>query len=182
VRFSAPSIAPGTPPAYSRSSGPENARESQSEEESAFGNIGVAYSGAFSNLIAMARDSQTSASDVIHLLQGLTVADLNQVIAEAERQREARLESGKKELVEEFRAKAEAMGLSLEELLRSSSQSGRPAAKARQPQKGAPAASPAVKYRNPETGETWSGRGRSPKWMALAEQSGRSREEFLAKG
>ncbi len=130
----------------------------------------------------MARDSQTSASDVIQLLQGLTVADLGEVIAEAERQRKTRRESCKKELVEEFRAKAEAMGLSLEELLRSPASAGRPAAKARSPRKGAPAASPAVKYRNPETGETWSGRGRSPKWMALAEQSGRSREEFLAKG
>ncbi len=130
----------------------------------------------------MARDSQRSASDVIALLEGLTVADLGKVAAAAERQREAKRESGKKELMEEFRAKAEAMGLSLEELLRSPASTGRPAAKARQPRKGAPAASPAVKYRNPESGETWSGRGRMPKWMALAEQSGRSREEFLAKG
>ncbi|MBI0358363.1 H-NS family nucleoid-associated regulatory protein [Burkholderia oklahomensis] len=30
------------------------------------------------------------------------------------------------------------------------------------------------KYRNPVTGETWSGRGRSPKWMA-----GLPRDEFL---
>jgi DNA-binding protein H-NS len=129
----------------------------------------------------MARDSQTSASDVIHLLEGLTVADLNKVIAEAERQREVRRESGKKELVEEFRAKAAEMGLLLDELLRSPSSAGRPAAKARQAKKSAPAASPAVKYRNPDTGETWSGRGRMPKWLALAEQGGRSREEFSAK-
>ena len=107
---------------------------------------------------------------------------LDKVIAEAQRQREARRESGKKELVEEFRAKAEAMGLSLDELLRSPASAGRPAGKARSPRKGAPAASPAVKYRNPDTGDTWSGRGRMPKWLALAEQSGRSREEFLAKG
>ncbi|WP_431825517.1 H-NS family nucleoid-associated regulatory protein [Burkholderia sp. F1] len=30
------------------------------------------------------------------------------------------------------------------------------------------------KYRNPATGETWSGRGRTPKWM-----TGQSRAEFL---
>ena len=30
------------------------------------------------------------------------------------------------------------------------------------------------KYRNPSTGETWSGRGRAPKWMV-----GRERDEFL---
>jgi DNA-binding protein H-NS len=143
---------------------------------------GVAYPGAFPNLIAMARDSRMSASDVIALLQGLTVADLDEVIAAAERQREARRESGKRELVEEFRAKAEAMGLSLAELVGGSAQASRTAAKARKPQKGAPAAPPAVKYRNPETGATWSGRGRMPKWLAFAEERGRSREDFTAKG
>ncbi len=129
----------------------------------------------------MARDSQASASDVIQLLEGLTVADLDKVIAAAERQREAKRESGKKELVEEFRAKAEAMGLSLAELVGGSAQASRTAAKTRKPQKGA-AASPAVKYRNADTGETWSGRGRMPKWMALAVEHGRSREDLLAGG
>jgi DNA-binding protein H-NS len=148
--------------------------------ENAYRNSGVAYAGALPNLIAMARDSQTSASDVIALLEGLTVADLDKVIAEAGRRREARRESGKRDLVEEFRAKAEAMGLSLEELLGSLSPSSRPASKAPQAKKGSPAASPAAKYRNPETGETWSGRGRMPKWLALAEGQGRHREEFAA--
>src|SRR5918997_2146196 len=101
----------------------------------------------------MARDSQTSASDVIQQLEGFTVADLDKVIAEAERQRETRRESGKKELVEEFRAKAQAMGLSLEELVGGSAQTGRPAPKTRKPQKDA-AAAPTVKYRDPETGGT----------------------------
>lgn len=133
----------------------------------------------------MARDSQSSASDVIPLLDGLTVADLDKVIAEAERQREAKRESGRKELVEEFRARAEAMGLSLEELLGSPAQTGRPASETRQSRKGAtgaPSAPPLVKYRNPDTDETWSGRGRMPRWLALAVERGRSREEFLAKG
>ncbi len=132
--------------------------------------------------ISLPRKPKTSASDVIPALEGLTVADLDKVIAEAERQRETTRESGKKELVEEFRARAEALGLSLTELVGGSAQTERPAPKARKPQKGAPSASPAVKYRNSDTGETWSGRGRMPKWMALAVEHGRSREDFLAKG
>jgi DNA-binding protein H-NS len=36
----------------------------------------------------------------------------------------------------------------------------------------------AVKYRNPETGETWTGRGKAPKWLAAMEAAGRKREEF----
>jgi DNA-binding protein H-NS len=37
----------------------------------------------------------------------------------------------------------------------------------------------AAKYRNAETGETWSGRGKPPKWLAAEIAKGRKREEFL---
>jgi DNA-binding protein H-NS len=36
----------------------------------------------------------------------------------------------------------------------------------------------AAKYRNTATGETWSGRGRTPKWLADAEAGGAKRESF----
>jgi DNA-binding protein H-NS len=85
--------------------------------------------------------------------------------AAAGQQRDARRESGTRELIEEFRARA-----------------GRPPGRARAARKGAPAASPAAKYRNPETGETWSGRGRVPRWLRRAEERGRGREEFTIKG
>lgn len=35
------------------------------------------------------------------------------------------------------------------------------------------------KYRNPETGDTWTGRGKAPRWVTAAESGGKSREEFL---
>jgi DNA-binding protein H-NS len=34
------------------------------------------------------------------------------------------------------------------------------------------------KYRNPQTSETWSGRGKRPKWLVAAVKSGRKVEEF----
>jgi DNA-binding protein H-NS len=34
-------------------------------------------------------------------------------------------------------------------------------------------------YRNPNTGETWSGRGRTALWLAALEKAGRKREAFL---
>lgn len=37
----------------------------------------------------------------------------------------------------------------------------------------------AAKYRNPANGDTWSGRGRSPHWLADELAKGRKREEFL---
>lgn len=39
----------------------------------------------------------------------------------------------------------------------------------------------AAKYRNPATGETWSGRGRAPKWLADALAKGKKKESFLLK-
>jgi DNA-binding protein H-NS len=36
----------------------------------------------------------------------------------------------------------------------------------------------AAKYRNSATGETWSGRGKAPKWLVAMEVAGRKREEF----
>lgn len=37
------------------------------------------------------------------------------------------------------------------------------------------------KYRDPATGQTWSGRGRTPRWLTSAEGQGRHRDEFLIK-
>ena len=34
------------------------------------------------------------------------------------------------------------------------------------------------KYRNVNTGESWSGRGKAPRWLTAAEASGQSRESF----
>ena len=37
----------------------------------------------------------------------------------------------------------------------------------------------AAKYRNPATGESWSGRGRAPRWLADELAKGRAKEDFL---
>ena len=37
----------------------------------------------------------------------------------------------------------------------------------------------AIKYRDPETGSTWTGRGLKPRWLVAAIESGRALEEFL---
>jgi DNA-binding protein H-NS len=40
----------------------------------------------------------------------------------------------------------------------------------------------AAKFRNGATGETWSGRGKAPKWLVAMESAGRKREEFAIAG
>jgi DNA-binding protein H-NS len=48
---------------------------------------------------------------------------------------------------------------------------GRPAATVKRPV--------APKYRHPKTGDTWSGRGKPPRWLAAEEAAGKKRESFL---
>ena len=43
---------------------------------------------------------------------------------------------------------------------------------------GGPRGSIAPKYRHPETGETWAGRGLKPRWLTAAMKSGKSLESF----
>ena len=45
-------------------------------------------------------------------------------------------------------------------------------------QRKAPARKVAAKYRNPDTGETWSGRGLQPKWLREALAQGRALDDF----
>ena len=45
--------------------------------------------------------------------------------------------------------------------------------------RGATRASVPVKYKHPETGATWTGRGKPPRWVVEAEASGKSRNDFL---
>ena len=37
----------------------------------------------------------------------------------------------------------------------------------------------APKYRHPETGATWTGRGKAPLWIVEAEKNGQTRQQFL---
>lgn len=42
-----------------------------------------------------------------------------------------------------------------------------------------PRATVAAKYRHPDSGASWSGRGKAPRWLVEAETQGRRRDEFL---
>src|SRR5690606_20179260 len=39
-----------------------------------------------------------------------------------------------------------------------------------------------IKYRHPQPGETWTGRGKAPRWITHAEAEGKNRSEFLFSG
>ena len=83
-------------------------------------------------------------------------------------------------MIEEARRRAEELGLSLRDLFGESATPA-PAKRGRKPRsegQKSERAPVAAKYRSPR-GETWSGRGRAPKWLQVAEAEGHNRDEFL---
>lgn len=70
-------------------------------------------------------------------------------------------------VVAEIKAKMAEYGITLEDL--GSAVRGKARRKA---------GSGVAKYRNPATGEQWTGTGRKPAWMAQALEQGRSMDEF----
>ena len=91
-------------------------------------------------------------------------AQAEALLKQAEVARRAEIAS----VVAEIQARMKEFGITLDDL-----KGGTKKTKARAPV--------AAKYRNPESGETWSGRGRAPKWLSEVEAKGRSREAFLVK-
>ena len=89
-------------------------------------------------------------------------------IAELQRQAEDLKKQERKTVIKELRAKIAEFGLTAADLGLTGKQA---TAKAPSTVK--------AKYRNPATGETWSGRGIAPRWLQEAERTGKSRDSFL---
>lgn len=90
-------------------------------------------------------------------------------------------EQRKKELaavIAEIKKKMDAYGISMDDLksARVPAKRGRKAASAKAA--GGKRGPAPVKYRDSSTGDTWSGRGRLPRWLAAYEEAGRKKEEF----
>ena len=100
-------------------------------------------------------------------LDRLTVPELGALIDAAQAKRQEKMEGAKTALLAEFKDKAAELGLSLNALM----SSPKPAAE-RKPRRSK-GEKVAPKYRNPETGDTWTGRGREPSWI-----KGKNRDEF----
>jgi DNA-binding protein H-NS len=96
----------------------------------------------------------------------LSPARLTEVVDEVGERRRAKEAEVKEAFIAEMRERAIQMGLSFDTLFgarRIRAGAGQPIT---------------PKYRGP-SGETWSGRGRQPRWLAELEAAGHNREEFL---
>lgn len=90
------------------------------------------------------------------------LSQIEQLKIEAEETRKRELSSA----IAEIRQRMAELGISIEDL----------AGTAKRTRRGSPAA---TKYRDPASGQTWSGRGRTPRWIVAAEAQGKARDSFL---
>ena len=122
-----------------------------------------------------------------------TYVELKKQAEDLMRQAEAALKSEIGAAIADIKAKMAAYGITLEDLGGKAKAArgrkpkrGKAAAKAaksaKAPAKPAKARKPvAIKYRNPESGETWTGRGQPSTWIKAMEAAGRKRDEFAVK-
>ena len=112
-------------------------------------------------------------------LSNMSVEELTALRDAAEAKRRELLTHAKNEVVREFREKLRALGLTIEAVLPSSPrQKGGQEPEQRKKRRDAGEPLP-VKYRGPNS-QTWSGRGREPRWLQALMAEGRKREEFRA--
>ena len=111
--------------------------------------------------------------DLLELIESalvrLPIENIDAIIQTAQECQRTKRQEAKENLIAEIREKAAKAGISIHELFSSASPSASRRRGAGTNQK--------VKYRSPN-GETWSGRGKSPKWLQTLETEGRKREEF----
>lgn len=116
-------------------------------------------------------------------LKGLTRRQLERLRADVDKAIERLADTEKKEALRAAEKAAKAHGYSLDELTGAKPAAAAPKAKTpRKPAKKAAddgRAKVAPKFRNPNNSdETWSGRGRAPKWMAAHLEAGGSKDDL----
>ena len=105
------------------------------------------------------------------LVYKLSAQELDQLIKVATERRNEEMASARASFLDEVKARAATLGMSLADLVGLGTGKATGAAKSGAKSSGA-------KYRNPETGEIWSGRGRPARWITELEAKGHKRQEF----
>jgi DNA-binding protein H-NS len=112
-------------------------------------------------------------------LERLTTADLKRVSEHAQVLVEQKTEGERRSFIEEVTARAKDMGLSVADLFgKAVPASMRPSKQATEASGDRPKPGTVpVKFKGPG-GETWSGRGMTPRWLTVLEAEGKKRADF----
>lgn len=110
-------------------------------------------------------------------LNKMSYNELRKLMQAAEEALTSKRDEELKVLADGYAKKAAAAGFTPEEAI----EALKPYLPQTRSKRGASGEARPAKYRDPATGETWSGRGRAARWIVAYEEAGRSRDEFLIK-
>jgi DNA-binding protein H-NS len=105
------------------------------------------------------------------LVYNLSAQELEELINVATGRKNEEMVNARASFLDEVKARAATLGMSLADLVGLASRKQAGGTKAT-------GSAAVAKYRNPKTGETWSGRGRPARWITELEAKGRKRQEF----
>jgi DNA-binding protein H-NS len=117
---------------------------------------------------------QKSADDIISMLEGLDATALGKVAAAAQELRSTKAQAEREAFITRVREEAAAIGLVPEQLFAPTAT--RKASPSTAKKRGRGVVAP--QFRSPDGTSEWTGRGKSPKWLAELEQQGHTRDEF----
>ena len=111
-------------------------------------------------------DSSQALKTIEEAIQQLPLDEIREATRMIEREEKRREREARKEAQQELKQVAQRYGFDLETLVEGGNTKG-----GRRQNKVAP------KYKDPESGKTWTGRGRKPKWVEAWIAEGRDLEE-----
>jgi DNA-binding protein H-NS len=128
--------------------------------------------------MARAPAEQKTADEIIGQLEALDASNLGRIIEAATSLRATKQAAERDAFIARVREEAAAIGFRPEDLFAPAPPAVKKASTPGTRKRGV--GTVPAQFRGPN-GEEWSGRGKSPKWLAEADKAGRSREEFRIK-
>jgi DNA-binding protein H-NS len=113
---------------------------------------------------------------LLNSLEKMSVAALRKVVESATALIDQKTEGEKRTFIEEVRVRAKNLGVSITDLLGKSVP--KPVKKVPPKKRGGVRASPPIKYKGPNPDDTWTGRGRRPRWLVALEAEGKDRKDY----
>jgi DNA-binding protein H-NS len=113
---------------------------------------------------------------LLNALEKMSVAALRKVVESATALIDQKTEGEKRTFIEEVTARAKSLGVSITDLFGKSAP--KPVKVAPPKKRAGKRARPPIKFKGPNPEDTWTGRGRRPRWLVALEAEGKDRKDY----
>jgi DNA-binding protein H-NS len=125
---------------------------------------------------ARAERARSEIEKLLKSLEDMSVAALRKVVECATALIAQKTEGEKRSFIEEMTARAKSLGVSITDLFGKSAP--KPPKKAAPKKRAGVRARPPIIFKGPNPDDTWTGRGRRPRWLVALEDEGKDRKDY----